>query len=128
MSQRLFPARRVLWMPLGLAWRPPAEGARFCCNEMGLSLAHDCGQHADPFDCADTALVYNEVFDEYGMPVRDGGMSYLVVSHCPWCGARLPQSRRDAWFDAVEASGLDPDDAEALPARYLTAAWRSNGG
>lgn len=125
MSSRLFPARRVLWMPLGLAWQPPSPEAKHCCAEMGAALSHDCNQHADPFDCPDTVLVYNEPFGEYGMPIRDGGMSYLVVSHCPWCGAKLPASARDAWFDAVDAAGLGDADIDALPEKFLTAAWRN---
>lgn len=125
MSKSLFPARRVLWMPLGLEWRPPSAAARQCCGEMAASLAHDCDQHADPFDCPDTVLIYNEPFDEYGIPIRDGGMSYLVVSHCPWCGARLPSSARDAWFDAVAAAGLGDADVDTLPAKFLDAGWRT---
>lgn len=128
MSTRLFPARRVLWMPLALPWRPPSADARFCCSEMAASLEHHCEQHADPFDCPDVALVYNEVLDEVGIPIRDGGPSYLLISHCPWCGATLPVSARDRWFDAVEAAGLDANGEEALPPKYLSAEWRRQGG
>lgn len=127
MSARLFPSRRVLWMPLALPWQPPSAAARFCCAEMAASLEHQCEQHTDPFDCPDVALVYNEVLDEYGIPIRDGGMSYLLVSHCPWCGVRLPETARDRWFDAVEAAGLADADDDALPAEFLSAAWRSRG-
>jgi hypothetical protein len=127
MSQRLFPGRRVLWMPLGLPWRPPSPAVRHCCADMGDALDHGCEMHADPFDCPDTVLVYNEPFGEYGLPIRDGGMSYLVISHCPWCGARLPDSARDRWFDAVEAAGLGDVDDGALPERFLSARWRTDG-
>lgn len=125
MSQGLFRSRRVLWMPLDYAWRAPAPEAQFCCAEMAAALAHDCTQHADPFDCPDTVLVHNPLFEEYGMPIRDGGMSYLVVSHCPWCGARLPESQRDRWFDAVEAAGHADTATDALPAEFLNGAWRA---
>jgi hypothetical protein len=75
-----------------------------------------------PFACADALVVYNEVLDEYGLPVHDGGPSYVLISHCPWCGKSLPEGQRDRWFDETEALGL-ADDA-SLPARYLTRAWR----
>lgn len=126
MSTRLFPARRVLWMPSSKAWQPPAADARFCCNEMAAALEHACEQHADPFACPDTVLVYNDVFDEYGLPIRDGGASYLTISHCPFCGAGLPTSRRDHWFDAVDAVDIPPE-ADDLPARFLSAEWRRDG-
>jgi hypothetical protein len=79
---------------------------------------------ADPFECADAIVVYNEVFDEYGIPVHDGGASYVLIEHCPWCGEKLPESQRDRWFDATEALGVDH---EALPPKFLTGAWRSQG-
>ena len=124
MSKGLFRARRVLWMPLDFAWRRPSAEAKHCCAEMTSALVFDCDQHADPFDCADTVLVYNEPFGEYGIPIRDGGASYLIVSHCPWCGAKLPESARDRWFDAIDAAGLGDVATDALPPEFLTARWR----
>jgi hypothetical protein len=119
----MFPTHRVLWMPLGLAWGHASERIKHCCENMTMALDLVCGQHDDPWECPDVAVVYNEPFDEYGVPIRDGGMSYLLIQHCPWCGVRLPASQRDRWFDTIEALGLQPDD-EALPDRYLSAAWR----
>jgi len=66
------------------------------------SCRKTCSLHADPFDCPDTVIVFHELFSEYGLPIRDGGQSYLLISNCPFCGARLPESGRDAWFDADE--------------------------
>ena len=68
--------------------------------------------------------MFDEVFGEYGLPVRDGGASYLIISNCPFCGTRPPESRRDDWFDALEAEGLEDTVFDELPARYRTAAWR----
>jgi hypothetical protein len=128
MSSGLFPAYRVLWMPLGFAWRPSSDRVVHCCGAIEQALQHLCEQHPTPFDCPDTVLVYNEPFNEYGIPVRDGGESYLIVTHCPWCGLELPESRRDAWFDAIDALGLGEAPFEAaIPDMYLTAAWRTPG-
>lgn len=126
MSQALFRIHRVLWMPLGWNWAPASASARHCCETMSKALDHACEQRADPWDCPDTALIYHEPFAEYGIPIRDGGMSYLRIDNCPWCGARLPQSQRDRWFDAVEAADLDPDDLDKLPERFLSAVWRNS--
>lgn len=124
MTGSTFPLERVLWMPLGLVWQPVAAGKEFCCKKMAAALRHDCKDHETPWDCSDTSLVYHEPFNEYGVPIRDGGMSYLIIDHCPWCGKRLPSSERDRWFDEVEAASLDPQDIEALPPNFLSAAWR----
>jgi hypothetical protein len=124
MSKSLFPTRRVLWLPLDYAWHPPTPDAQHCCREMAAALEFDCADHADPFDCPDTVIVFHEVFGEYGLPIRDGGPSYLAISHCPFCGTRLPDSGRDAWFDEIETEGLDDVAFESLPMRYRTGAWR----
>lgn len=124
MSEELFRDRRVLWMPLEVPWRPPDAGISLCCATMRAALAFACDQHADPFECADALIVYNEIFDEYGLPVHDGGASYVLISHCPWCATRLPDSQRDRWFDEIDALGIDE---ESLPEKYLTAAWRTTG-
>jgi hypothetical protein len=124
LSHALFAARRLLWLPLDYEWQPPSAEANHCCLEMHQALAFDCDQHADPFECPDTLIVFHEPFGEYGLPIRDGGPTYLLISHCPFCGTKLPESGRDAWFDALEAAGLDDVDFDKLPARYRTGDWR----
>ncbi|MFL9824458.1 DUF6980 family protein [Rhodoplanes sp. SY1] len=101
----------------------PARAAH-CCEQMRHQLDFRCAEHADPFDCPDALIVYAEKFDEYGLIVHDGGPSYVVIAYCPWCGARLPESQRDRWFDEIEALGLDPSDTDTLPEKYRSAAWR----
>ena len=119
MSQALFRGRRVLWLPFAAGWsKPEADRAR-CCEAMRTALDFSCDQHEEPFECADALMIYNPVFDEYGIPVHDGGASYVLISHCPWCGGRLPESQRDRWFDETAAFG----DGE-LPEEYLSDAWR----
>lgn len=121
MSSELFAGRRVLWVPVFSAWQPPRELPEPCCTAMRAALRFECEQHADPFECADSLIVYNEIVDEYGLPVHDGGPTYVLIAHCPWCGTKLPESQRDRWFDETEALGLADD---ALPPDYLCAAWR----
>jgi hypothetical protein len=127
MSLDPFASLRVLWMPLGLSWGPASASVRHCCQSMEMSLEHSCDVHPTPFDCPDTVLIYNEPFDEYGIPVRDGGESYVIVTHCPWCGVELPESRRMAWFDEIDKLGLADAPFEHIPEKFLTAAWRTPG-
>ena len=69
-------------------------------------------------------LYYNEVIDEYGICVV-GSESYIVVNYCPWCGKKLPPSKRDAWFNELEKKGYEnPLFREDIPEEYKSAKWR----
>lgn len=124
MSAALHAGRRVLWLPLDFDWQPPSELVEHCCSTMAASLELDCDVHEDPFECPDVPLVFHEIFGEYGIPVRDGGATYLLIAHCPWCGAELPESSRDLWFDTLETSGLADTPTARLPESMRSAAWR----
>jgi uncharacterized protein DUF6980 len=122
MPPLLFSGRRVLWMPVEVPWVPPSRQATHCCASMASALDFDCGEHADPFDCPDALLIYNETLDEYGLVIHDGTASYVLIDRCPWCGTRLPESARDKWFDAVDALDLEADAPP--PDAFLTGEWR----
>jgi len=81
-----------------------------CCSDMEDRIGDE------------TAVWYIPKFREYGIPVLDGGSSYIVLRFCPWCGAVLPLSLRDRWFEALEGRGLDTygDD---VPAGFLSDEW-----
>lgn len=57
--------------------------AQHCCQEMQMMVEEE------------NSIVFLEKFQEYGVPIRDGGSSYLLMNYCPWCGARLPSSTCD---------------------------------
>ena len=121
-----FPADCVWLAPT--PYRKPAPGRAYCCDPMRIAVADFCDQHDDPWQCNRASLVYNEAMDEYGVLVRERINEYVLIRHCPWCGAGLPASRRDEWFDALEARGFDDVlglDAADLPPEFLTAAWRA---
>ena len=86
-----------------------------CCPAMAQRAAFSCTVHADPFACPDAVIWYSARFREFGLIVHDGGRSSVRIGYCPWCGALLPESRRDAWFDACEAQGIDPWQDGAAP-------------
>ena len=90
MSSGLFRTHRVLWMRVVFGWRPASDSVLHCCDDMDRALEHACEQHPAPWDCPDTALVYHEPFNEYGIPIRGCGMSYLLSDHCPGAAQALP--------------------------------------
>ena len=67
---------------------------RHCCERMEEGLRFDCSQHADVFECPDSLVYHSPRSNEYGLIVHDGGTSYIVIGHCPWCGSKLPESNR----------------------------------
>lgn len=95
---------------------------RHCCKRLAESVSEECEQHPDRFDCADALLAYWPKYDEYGVIVHDGGSSMVLIAFCPWCGAKLPESKRNRWFDELELRGIDPG-ADIIPKEYQTDSW-----
>ena len=97
---------------------------QFCCKMMEHQLSQKCDLHANPFECPDVLIHYSPQFDEFGLIVHDGGGSSITISFCPWCGRKLPESKREKWFDELEALGFDePLFDERIPERYKSDAW-----
>ena len=75
---------------------------------------------------ADRAVLYDLVFDEYCLAGQGMTLSAEVLTWCPWCGRRLPPSKRERWFDELAREGLGPDDPD-LDERFRTDAWWRDG-
>ncbi|MCF2525666.1 DUF6980 family protein [Yinghuangia soli] len=86
-----------------------------CCETMTRQVDAQCDTHPDPFECPDALIDFSAKFQEYGLVIHDGGASVITIAFCPWCGHRLPDSRRDAWFEALESQGIDPWNDEIPP-------------
>ena len=96
-----------------------------CCSRMKEAVETVCDQHADPFDCPDVLLYYTPKFDEYGIIVHDGGSSFLGIDYCPWCGSKLPESKRNRWFEELQRLGFREPFAAEIPDIYRDARWYS---
>lgn len=82
-----------------------------------------CPLHEERWECSDKLVCYSPKFDEYGLVVHDGGSSSVRIEYCPWCGTKLPESKRDRWFDELERMGFnDPTDGN-IPERYRSDEW-----
>ena len=90
---------------------------KHCCEYMSRKIEH-LSICDDPFGCPDAIIYYVPKFDEYGIIIHKGGRTYLHIHFCPWCGAKLPESKRDLWFDKLEAMGLT--DIDMMNAPYRT--------
>lgn len=85
----------------------------FCCEDMNVNVNET------------QTIIYNEVFDEYGLKLDEDEVSCILINHCPWCGVRLPESKRDAWIIELEALGFEnPLFVPQLPSKYQSSEWR----
>jgi hypothetical protein len=93
-----------------------------CCEEMKKQISFLCSEHSSRYACPDCVVEYNEKFDEYGLIIHDGGSSMFIIQFCPWCGTKLPESKRALWFERIEALGLDLWN-DPIPEPYKSGAW-----
>ena len=86
----------------------------FCCEEMRQHIS-------------DTNLIdYSEIFDECGIPYPEDGVSIQLIQYCPWCGRKLPDSKRLDWFEELEQLGYEnPLLRDDIPAAYQSAKWHN---
>jgi hypothetical protein len=87
---------------------------KHCCERMTEQVLHQCTVHSDLSDCPDALVGY---FDsEYGIRVLDGGTSFVVIRHCPWCGAQLakgpgtPVRPTDPYWKLRPSAPTPPDE------------------
>lgn len=81
------------------------------------------GIDTDPYEDPDVVIVHNKKYDEYGLPIQDGGTSFIKIKHCPWCGVKLPESKRDLWWETLENLGFDEPFEQEIPKEYETDEW-----
>lgn len=93
----------------------------YCCEQFKLILK--LSDVTDPFKNPDALISYSEVFDEYGLIIHDGGESSVLIEFCPWCGKKLPSSKRELWFDELETLGFSSPFTEELPKEYDSSEW-----
>ena len=100
----------------------------FCCKDMQRNLEHVCSEHGtNIWDCADHLICYSSCFDEFGIIIHDGGNSYVQISFCPFCGQKLPISKRSKFFEILEELGLEWD-SDNLPSEFETDEWWKKRG
>lgn len=97
-----------------------------CCPDLESSLTFDCKTHADKYSCPDALIDYSERFDEYGLIIHDGGSGSVAIEYCPFCGTKLPESKRGLWFDTLESMGFDDPFEQKIPHKFNTSAWYKN--
>jgi hypothetical protein len=91
----------------------------YCCDSIKLHLE----QYFKEPNSVDSVIKYVAPFDEYGIPISDGGSSFIHVNYCPWCGAKLPPSKRDEWFKRLEDLGYESPLTDEVPEAFKSSDW-----
>jgi hypothetical protein len=77
-------------------------------------------------------LIWTAMWNEYAIGVGADRPHYysadirwerVPIKRCPWCGTRLPRSRREDWHRTLNALGFDDPGNQDVPADYDTDAW-----
>lgn len=59
---------------------------RHCCTKMTYYLTFDKKtKDINP----DAVIRFNKKAKDYGIPIHDGGLSFIEIEYCPWCGTQL---------------------------------------
>jgi len=61
----------------------------YCCIDMAYYLIEDREakrQEEINYDCV---ITHDKKGKAFGLPIHDGGSSYIKINHCPWCGKQL---------------------------------------
>ena len=96
---------------------------KHCCPVMERNVDFDCTVHRDKFECPDALVSFTSNFNEYGLIIHDGGSSSIAIEFCPWCGAKLPESKRDLWFETLETLGFGFPSDQEIPHAFKSSQW-----
>lgn len=89
---------------------------RHPCVHIAYRVTQTCKDHGKR--CPDIVIHYLSKFDEYFI-------ADYIIHHCPWCGKKLPNSKRDLWFDTLKKMGITDIDKQRIPKRFESDAWFS---
>lgn len=86
-------------------------------------MEHCCSNMREMID-EENSIVFIPEFREYGVPICDGGSSFLEMQFCPWCGKKLPGSLREEYFSILDEMGINyPCPPEDLPENMRSGKW-----
>lgn len=97
-----------------------------CCQTMTHQVNYDSEEYSNQIDFHDNLIKYNDQFDEYRIIIHNGGNSSIAINYCPWCGLKLPKSKRELWFDILQKLGFDEPFEQDIPNEFKTDEWYRN--
>jgi hypothetical protein len=62
---------------------------KYCCVDMAYHLIEDKVSKNKVEINYDSIITHTSKRKEFGIPIHDGGSSYIQINYCPWCGKKL---------------------------------------
>jgi hypothetical protein len=94
--------------------------AHHCCLEMAYNLAHPV---LTPHQGKNRVIDWIDSWDEYLIPISHDGYASTQMKFCPWCGSRLPVSKKEEWYRRLYALGFKDPGNESIPAEFESDKW-----
>ena len=64
---------------------------KYCCLDMAYHLIED--KKTKPKSKINyDSIILTTKNKEFGIPIHDGGNSFIKINYCPWCGHKLSKS------------------------------------
>ncbi|MCE6992052.1 DUF6980 family protein [Dyadobacter sp. CY323] len=60
---------------------------KYCCLKMAYHLIEDKKATLENPINYDSVITHKRI--DFGLPIHDGGNSYIKIDFCPWCGKKL---------------------------------------
>ncbi len=91
-----------------------------CCLDMAYNISRPIEV---PHQGPNRVLDWYAPWDEYMIPVAYDGYSATIIAYCPWCGRKLPESKRNSWYETLRSMGYDDPGEQDIPNEYHSDAW-----
>lgn len=62
---------------------------QYCCLDMAYHLIEYEKSKNSPVINYDSVIEHWQKTNEFGIPIHDGGSSFIKIDYCPWCGNKL---------------------------------------
>jgi hypothetical protein len=62
---------------------------KYCCIDMAYQLIEDKNAMKTGTINYDSVITQDRKGKAFGLPIHDGGSSFIKIKFCPWCGKKL---------------------------------------
>jgi hypothetical protein len=62
---------------------------KYCCIDMAYHIIEDKKEKESGKTNYDCVITHHKKGKSFGIPIHDGGASFIRIKYCPWCGKKL---------------------------------------
>ncbi len=91
-----------------------------CCLDMAYAISYPV---ETLHQGRNRVLDWEACLDEYLIPISYDGYKATIINYCPFCGSRLPKSKKDLWYKTLYDMGYDDPGEQSLPEEFYSDKW-----